>query len=98
MRSSARSVARSSWLRLAMLMALAPAVAGATSYVITTFADDDLVNGNCTLREAIRAADGDTPVDACPAGDLSDDITLPAGTYPFSGEEQLFFAGLSSAA
>ena len=93
MRSSARSVARSSWLRLAMLMALAPAVAGATSYVITTFADDDLVNGNCTLREAIRAADGDTPVDACPAGDLSDDITLPAGTYPFSGEEQLFFAG-----
>ncbi|MBP9143164.1 MAG: CSLREA domain-containing protein [Thermoanaerobaculia bacterium] len=93
MRRSARSAARSSWLRLALLVALTPAVAGATSFNITTFADDDLVNGNCTLREAIRAADLNAAVDACPAGDLSDLITLPIGTYPFSGEELLANGG-----
>ena len=41
---------------VAALLALAPAVLGATSYTIATFADDAVGNGNCTLREAIRRA------------------------------------------
>lgn len=73
---------------LANLAGLA-AAAGATSYTIATFADDAVANGNCTLREALRASNTDAPVDACPAGGVSDLITLPSGTYPFSGEELL---------
>ncbi|MEO7793403.1 MAG: CSLREA domain-containing protein [Thermoanaerobaculia bacterium] len=75
------------------LLALAPAGLGATSYSIATFADDSVVNGNCTLREAIRAANGNLAVDTCAAGGATDTITLPTGTYPFSGEEMLFGSG-----
>ncbi len=39
-------------------------------------------NGNCTLGEAIQAANTDTAVDNCPAGDGDDIIELAAGaTY-----------------
>ena len=37
--------------------------------------------GDCTLGEAIQAANTDAAVDACPAGSGSDTIILPAGTY-----------------
>ncbi len=50
----------------------------------TTFADDNAVNGNCTLREAIRAANANAAVDACPAGSGADTITLAAGVYGLS--------------
>ncbi len=39
------------------------------------------VDGNCTLREAILAANTDTTVDACKAGSGWDLIYLNAGTY-----------------
>ncbi|MEO7793529.1 MAG: CSLREA domain-containing protein [Thermoanaerobaculia bacterium] len=78
------------------LLALAPAVLGATNYTIATFADDAVVNGNCTLREALRAANFNLVIDACPAGGPADAIVLPSGTYPFSGEEQLAFPGTVS--
>ncbi len=45
------------------------------------FTDDAAVNGNCTLREAIAAADDDMPVDQCPAGSGPDTIVLLPGTY-----------------
>lgn len=48
---------------------------------VTTTSDDLIDNGNCTLREAIRAANTNTAVDACPAGSGADTIVLPAGTY-----------------
>mgnify|MGYP001107557679 CR=1 FL=1 len=49
-------------------------------YVNTT--QDELnVDGDCSLREAVRAANTDTQVDACRAGFGSDTIILPAGTY-----------------
>lgn len=38
-------------------------------------------DGNCTLGEAIRAANTDTAIDACPAGSGDDTIILPAGNY-----------------
>jgi CSLREA domain-containing protein len=58
--------------------------AQATTITVTTTADDILANGNCTLREAVIAANTDAPVDACPAGFGADTITLPAGTFTFS--------------
>jgi uncharacterized repeat protein (TIGR01451 family)/CSLREA domain-containing protein len=48
---------------------------------VTTTVDDITENGNCTLREAIIAANSDTAVDACPAGNGADTIILPAGVY-----------------
>ncbi|MEO7793402.1 MAG: CSLREA domain-containing protein, partial [Thermoanaerobaculia bacterium] len=78
------------------LLAVVPAGLEATTYTIATFADDAVVNGNCTLREAIRAANTNSIVDACPAGGAADAIVLPSGTYPFSGQEQLSFPGTLS--
>jgi CSLREA domain-containing protein len=37
--------------------------------------------GDCSLREAIQAANTDSPVDGCPAGHGDDVILLPAGNY-----------------
>ncbi|MCB0090811.1 MAG: choice-of-anchor D domain-containing protein, partial [Caldilineaceae bacterium] len=50
---------------------------------VNTFADELNANGNCSLREAIQAANTNAAVDACPAGGNSaaDVINLPAGTY-----------------
>ncbi len=42
------------------------------------------VNGNCTLAEAIRAANTDKPVDGCAAGRGDDQIVLQPGTYEFT--------------
>lgn len=52
-----------------------------TTITVTTTADDNTVDGNCSLREAIRAANTDTAVDACSAGNGADTITLGSGTY-----------------
>jgi CSLREA domain-containing protein len=58
---------------------------GQIAYAATTTvstADDELnSDGDCSLREAIQAANTDTAVDACPAGSGADTIVLPAGTY-----------------
>src|SRR5262245_34444478 len=53
---------------------------GATITVDST-ADSLAVNGNCGLREAILAANGDSAVDACVAGSGADVVVVPAGTY-----------------
>jgi CSLREA domain-containing protein len=57
-----------------------------SSITVTTF-DDELNNdGDCSLREAISAANSNSAVDACPAGSATaqDTITLAAGTYMLS--------------
>ena len=56
----------------------------AATITVTTTTDDVAVNGNCTLREAIIAANLDHAEDACPAGNGADTIVLPAGTYVLS--------------
>lgn len=44
--------------------------------------DDELnTDGDCSLREAIQAANTDAAVDACPAGHGADTIRLPEGVY-----------------
>lgn len=75
---------------LAATAVLTPIVRAGT-ITVTTTADDVTDNGNCTLREAVIAANTDTAVDACPAGAGADTIMVPAGDYLFllagTGEE-----------
>jgi CSLREA domain-containing protein len=70
------------------LGALSPDVAvfAATTITVTTTADEQINNGNCSLREAIRAADLDEPVDVCSAGSGADTIVVPAGNYQLLGQ------------
>lgn len=56
----------------------------ADTITVTTTADEVNNDGDCSLREAILAANGDTAVDACTAGSGADVITLPPGTYTLS--------------
>jgi CSLREA domain-containing protein len=55
--------------------------ARAATIIVSAPADDTTSNGNCTLREAVIAANTDAAVDACAAGSGADVITVPAGTY-----------------
>jgi CSLREA domain-containing protein len=59
----------------------APQRPSASQIVVNTTADELNSNGNCSLREALQAANHDTSVDACPVGSGIDTITLPVGTY-----------------
>src|SRR5262245_5934661 len=65
-----------------------PAVAEILT-VDTLSTEAPVVNGNCTLIEAVQAANADVAVDACPAGTGEDEVRLPAGemvfTVPFAG-------------
>lgn len=64
-------------------------VYAATIAVNTT---DDEINsdGDCSLREAIQAANSDSAVDACTPGSGADIITLPAGVYTISADQSIF--------
>jgi len=53
----------------------------AAGITVTTTVDELNSNGNCSLREAIQAANTNFTVDACTAGTGAHTITLPAGTY-----------------
>jgi CSLREA domain-containing protein len=53
---------------------------------VTTVTDSLAVDGACSLREAIRAANLDQQVDACRAGNHADHIIVPAGTYQLAIE------------
>ena len=64
-----------------VLAARSVPIARAATITVSVTADDNTVNGNCTLREAIIASNTDTAVDACPAGNGADTISLPAGNY-----------------
>ena len=69
-------------LLVGLPLSMAPApVAQAATLTVTTATDELNADGDCSLREAIRAANLDMRVDACLAGSGADSITLPAGTY-----------------
>lgn len=69
--------------------------AWAAAITVTATTDDNTVNGNCTLREAIIAANTDAAVDGCAAGSGADVITLPSGTFALSlaGNDDTAFLG-----
>lgn len=76
-------------LALTMLFTL---TAQAAIITVNTTADEVNNDGDCSLREAIRAANLNQVVDACPAGSGADTIILPAGVY------DLTIAGASESA
>ena len=59
---------------VAVLALVLGAASGAqsTTIAVNSPADSLAIDGNCTLREAIIAANTDTAVDACPAGSGAD--------------------------
>jgi CSLREA domain-containing protein len=61
-------------------------LARAASITVSTFADELDINGHCSLREAILAANRDAPVDSCRAGRRADTIRLAAGRYELTLE------------
>lgn len=63
------------WLA-AVLALLAPAGAFAATITVDTNVDDDLADGECSLREAILAANTDLPRNDCPAGSGPDRIVF----------------------
>jgi CSLREA domain-containing protein len=87
-RPRSTSLDRLPFLRLFLVVAFIyslfpsiPPAYAATTINVTTTTDEWNADGDCSLREAIRAANTDTAVDACPAGSGTDTINLPAGTY-----------------
>ena len=56
----------------------------AADITVTETADELNNDGDCSLREAIQAANTDAAVDACTAGSGADVIFVPAGFYSLS--------------
>lgn len=56
-----------------LLFCVQPPPVHASGITVNALADDNIVNGNCTLREAITAANTNTIVDGCDAGTLGMD-------------------------
>ncbi|HJX39707.1 MAG TPA: CSLREA domain-containing protein, partial [Anaerolineae bacterium] len=78
------------FLCLAAFSGAARPAQASTTINVNTFTDELNTDGDCSLREAIRAANLDVGVDACPAGSGTDTVILPAGTctltLPGTGE------------
>src|SRR5688572_6675777 len=58
---------------ITMLLPLTANAAPATIIPVTTVNDTATNDGECSLREAIQAANSDSAVDTCPAGSPEDD-------------------------
>jgi CSLREA domain-containing protein len=67
-----------------VLMVCATPVAYASTIRVTTTADVVAGDGACSLREAVLAANSDTPVGGCVAGAGADVIRIPSGVYPLA--------------
>lgn len=66
-----------------VLAAYSAPIARAATISVNTTTDELNSDGDCSLREAIRAANQNQAVDACLAGSGADTIILPAGDYLF---------------
>ena len=53
---------------------------------VNSFADDEIADSSCTLREAIIAANTDTAYLGCPQGAGPDTISLPDGMYTLNAQ------------
>ncbi len=73
----------------ALLLVGAALPAQAATIIVTSNADDVTVNGNCTLREAVRAANTNAAVDLCTAGSADGDVItfLLPGTITLTAGE-----------
>jgi CSLREA domain-containing protein len=69
-------------LAAVIILALAgPRPGNAANIIVNSTAEGPGGANNCTLAEAIAAANSDARVDRCTAGSGADTITLPANTY-----------------
>ena len=66
------------------LLALPAAPAHAAVIIVDTTDDEFNTDGDCSLREAIEAANSDLVTDACDPGVGPDTITIPVGLYELS--------------
>src|SRR5512138_3483614 len=67
---------------MGVILALRPMlIVHAATISVNTTTDELNSDGDCSLREAIIAANTDAAVDACPAGNGADEINLPTGIY-----------------
>lgn len=71
----------------ALLLTASVPPASAATIIVTTTTDELDADGDCSLREALSAANTNDAVDQCPAGSdtVTDEIVLPAGTFTLSG-------------
>jgi hypothetical protein len=72
-----------------------PGIAHGATINVTTTSDQITAGGQCSLREAVIAANTDAVSGGCTAGSGSDTIVLPAGTYrlTIAGNEDDMFNG-----
>jgi CSLREA domain-containing protein len=74
-----------SWISFLILVAAliieVTTVQAATTIIVTTTNDELNDDSDCSLREAIRAANTDSIVSGCDAGNGDDTIVLPTGIY-----------------
>jgi CSLREA domain-containing protein len=71
-------------LSIALWLAVPGLAQPQATILVTTTADGINQDGLCSLREAILAANTDTQVDACPAGNGVDTLILPDGVFLLS--------------
>ncbi|MBK7812972.1 MAG: CSLREA domain-containing protein [Rhodocyclaceae bacterium] len=68
----------------------AASLAGAATITVNTLSDELNADGDCSLREAVQAANTNAAVDTCTAGAAGADlILLPAGTIPVAATIQI---------
>ncbi len=75
------------FLMTALLLVIGLNKVFATNYLITTGVDGAIDNGNCTLREALLAADTQSSVDQCPAGTRENVIILSPNIDVFTFDQ-----------
>lgn len=68
----------------ALALAASPGPSAAATITVNTTTDENNFDGDCSLREAIRASNFDAFVDGCAAGSGADTIIIPAGLYVLS--------------
>ncbi len=70
---------------LVSLLVLGPShAASAATIEVTTTSDELNSDGDCSLREAIEAANTDGAISGCAAGSEADTVSLAEGTYAIS--------------
>ena len=71
---------------VALVLGIQPVpVAQAATITVNTTDDEINIDGDCSLREAIKAANTNAAVDNCTSGSTgADTINVPAGTYTFA--------------
>ncbi|UCC59494.1 MAG: sortase [Dehalococcoidia bacterium] len=71
----------------------------AATITVDTADDEFIADGDCSLREAVQAANLNIGVDACTAGQadpIIDEIILPSGTYTLTvGTDLVFFESVN---